>query len=124
MRFFTLTLFLMALPTVALSQQSPTPTSNTLSHWSTTGSAIQYAPDMDPAEEARLRHDFPTSMDSLIETIDLHSAHSGEGSLGFSIPQQQLYFSPYLLRQSLSDTSKLLPMQDPSSTLKLWKPIK
>jgi hypothetical protein len=118
MRFFIAFLFLSTPSVVALSQQRPTPSSYPLSHWSTTGSASQYAPDMDPAEEARLRHDFNLEM----KTLDFDSVFSNMKPSGDSTSPHHRYFTPYLLQKSASDPSKLFRAQDSSNEMKLWEP--
>ena len=68
MRFFIVILFLMASPIAAMSQQSSAPATEKdcpLSHWSTTGAACEYAPDLSPAIEADLRQGIFRSKDGL-----------------------------------------------------------
>jgi hypothetical protein len=122
MRFFIVILFLVALPMTAMSQQNPTPA---------IGSGIKYAPDISPALEARLRHDFLPSMYPEDNTFkDLHSIHLIEEPLESPIPQQQLYFTPFFQQNSLFENPKTLVspdsshgilIPDSSNDLKLWE---
>ncbi len=116
MRFFIVTLFLSALPITAMSQQSPTPASYPLSHWSPTGSANEYAPDISPALEAKLKHTFlPSAFPEIKTLMDFRSIHPAEAPEWNTTTQQHLYFAPLFQQNPLFETPKMLLLPETSN---------
>jgi hypothetical protein len=114
-------LFLMALPVAAMSQQSSANPSDgkdcPLSHWSTTGAACLYAPDLIPADESTLKPTF------LRTTLDANGDLLGGMPSKNSSSLSHQIFSPYFERRPLYNVSQKQLMLDSSTNeLKIVDP--
>ncbi len=101
---FRILSLLIILPMTVLAQQSKPQNDCPISHWSTTGAACDYAPDMPSVRDSELKSGYPDQI-GLIQTsntfLDRSSFHNRSGYDPRSAPNQYRIVVPPDMSDSL-----------------------